>query len=117
MSALAAWRPHVLLQFEDFANHNAFRLLEQYRRKCCCFNDDIQGALGLLQVGNVASVGVSSSPGIRMECGSATCSWRAYIGRYRHCVHSHSCAAQVWFASWMKDSFKYSSSTHGYPLP
>ena len=70
--------PGVMLQFEDFALPHALPLLERYRDKILCFNDDIQGTAAVavstvLSASRVLGRSISDQNVVMVGAGSAGC--------------------------------------------
>jgi len=73
MHAVFSRWPDVVVQFEDFESQKAIKLLDKYRNKYRCFNDDIQGTgcvtlAGLLSAARNAG---SSIKDLKIVCAGA----------------------------------------------
>ncbi|KAJ2322361.1 hypothetical protein GGI00_005931, partial [Coemansia sp. RSA 2681] len=62
ISALHYAFPGLLIQFEDFSTEHAFGLLEYWRKRTLCFNDDIQGTGCVILGGFISAVEQAGIP-------------------------------------------------------
>lgn len=62
MEAVFTRWPNVIVQFEDFQNKWAFKLLQRYRNQYRTFNDDVQGTAGVALGGLLGAVRAMGKP-------------------------------------------------------
>ena len=61
VAAVQALYPKCCIQWEDFANFNAYAILERWRDKVCTYNDDIQGTAAVALAGLYGAARISGS--------------------------------------------------------
>lgn len=62
ITCIKEYLPQTMLQFEDFAQQNAYPLLERYKDQLCTFNDDIQGTAAVAVAAIIAATKVAGIP-------------------------------------------------------
>jgi malate dehydrogenase (oxaloacetate-decarboxylating)(NADP+) len=62
VAAVQSRYPDALIQFEDFLTPNAYALLNKYKDRVLCFNDDIQGTAAVALAGVYSSTRVTGIP-------------------------------------------------------
>ncbi|KAJ2497160.1 hypothetical protein GGH96_005307 [Coemansia sp. RSA 1972] len=62
LTGLTTAFPEIFIQFEDFNTPHAFGLLEQWRDRILCFNDDIQGTGSVILAGFISAIKLAGIP-------------------------------------------------------